>query len=295
MPIANNNPPVTSDSQESRTEALFALLDDADENVAQAVEAKLIETGGSVAPQLRAVMQSNSSSAARHNAERALRGLQEQPLVALRRMIGEAAINGCEPDLECAVTLLSKFGHPEIDSKAIHIELNQISLSIHEEFIRSRSADELGHILAINAVFFENLGFTGAKDDYYDPGCSYIHSVLNGKKGIPVALAIIYMLVAERSGAEVYGVSMPIHFLVYSPVLNIFLDIFNGGVFVSRDDCKEFIEKNGVEFKEHMLERADNLSVILRLMRNLAYSHSRYGDLWESETLMRFHAELLGK
>lgn len=281
--------------RDAEVSALFALLDDADETVAGAVTEKLFEAGGDIAPHLRSLMQSDDNPVVRRNAERALRRLQERSLVLLQQLLGEAVIDEREPDMERAVVLLSRFGHPETDDFYVHTVLNQIAIATHEEFIRSHPHNELGHLLALNSVFFERFGFRGAGDDYYDPDRSYIHAVLRGKIGIPIALSVIYLLAAERSGLEIHGVSMPMHFVVYAPVLNIFLDIFNGGMFVSRSDCRAFIEKHGVEFQERMLTRTDNIAIILRMIRNLSYSHNRYGDLWEAETLMRFHAELIGR
>lgn len=274
---------------------LLSLLDDADDAVARAVTGKLSEAGGAVAPQLRTLMQTHANSTVRHNAERALRKLQEGALAELQRLLGEAVIDEREPELERACVLLSKFGRPEAEETYIHTTLNQIAIAAHEEFIRGRPSNELGHLLALSSVFFGQFGFHGAESDYYDPDCSYIEGVLRKKAGIPIALSAVFMMAAERSGLGIHGISMPMHFVVYAPVLDIFLDLFNGGVFVSRDDCRAFIEKNGAEFQERMLKRADNIAIILRMIRNLSYSHSRYGDLWESETLMRFHAELIGK
>jgi regulator of sirC expression with transglutaminase-like and TPR domain len=295
--MATNTGNRISENAESTAEvsALFALLDDADENVACAVTEKLLEAGGGIAPQLRTLMQSDDNAVVRHNAERALRRMQERSLTLLQQLLGEAVIDGHEPDMERAAVLLSRFGRPETDDFYVHTALNQIAIATHEEFMRSHPPSELGHLIALNSVFFERFGFHGAGDDYYDPDRSYIQPVLQGKAGIPIILSLIYMLAADRSGLEIHGVSMPLHFVVYAPALDIFLDVFNGGMFVSRNDCRAFIEKNGVEFHERMLERTDNIAIILRMIRNLSYSHNRYGDLWEAETLMRFHAELIGR
>lgn len=280
---------------DAEVSALFALLDDADATVAEAVTEKLLEAGGTIAPQLRSLMQSDNNTIVRQNAGRALRRMQEHSLMLLQQLLGEAVIDGQEPDMERATVLLSRFGRPETDDFYVHTTLNQIAIATHEEFTRSRPPSELGHLLALNNVFFDRFGFRGAGDDYYDPDRSYIQAVLRSRIGIPITLSVIYMLAAERSGLEIHGVNMPMHFVVYSPALDTYVDIFNGGMFVSRNDCRAFIEKHGVEFQERMLTRTDTITIILRMIRNLSYSHNRYGDLWEAETLMRFHGELIGR
>lgn len=286
-----------SEHSESNAEvsALFALLDDADETVAEAVTQKLLEAGGSIAPQLRSLMRSDQNSVVRQNAGRTLRRIQERSLILLQQLLGEAVIDGLEPDMERAAVLLSRFGRPETDDFYVHTTLNQIAIATHEEFTRSRPASELGHLIALNNVFFDQFDFRGAGDDYYDPDRSYIYTVMQNRIGIPIILSVIYMLAAERSGLEIHGINMPMHFVVYSPMLDTYVDVFNKGMFVSRSDCRGFIEKHSVEFQERMLSRTDAITIILRMIRNLSYSHNRYGDLWEAETLMRFHAELIGK
>ena len=69
-------------------------------------------------------------------------------------------------------------------------------------------------IEALNYVLFQEEGFTGNADDYYDPRNSFLNDVLDRKTGIPITLALVYLEVAQRIGFPLFGVGMPGHFLL---------------------------------------------------------------------------------
>ena len=52
----------------------------------------------------------------------------------------------------------------------------------------------------LNRVLFHEYGLRGNTDHYTDPLNSYLDQVLIRRKGIPISLSIVYLLVAERVG-----------------------------------------------------------------------------------------------
>src|SRR3546814_3090806 len=71
---------------------------------------------------------------------------------------------------------------------------------------------------AINRHLFEDLGYAGDHDQYYDPRNSYLNEVFERRRGNPISLAMVQMEVARRLGVPLDGVSFPGHFLVRLPV-----------------------------------------------------------------------------
>ena len=69
-------------------------------------------------------------------------------------------------------------------------------------------------IIALNGYLFDELGFTGNADDYYDPRNSFLNEVLDRKLGIPITLSMLYVEIGRRIGLALRGVSFPGHFLV---------------------------------------------------------------------------------
>ena len=129
-------------------------------------------------------------------------------------------------------------------------------------------------IKKINTVLFETFEFRGATEDYYDPRNSFFNDVLDRRIGIPITLSTVYIEVSRRLNFPVVGVGLPGHFIVkYSDRLQeFFLDPFNHGQILTRDDCRNRIyERYGesVEFSDRMLGRVTHRQILWRMLNNL--------------------------
>lgn len=129
-------------------------------------------------------------------------------------------------------------------------------------------------IETINGVLFETFGFRGNTEDYYDPRNSFFNDVLDRRIGIPITLSTVYLEVCRRLKFPIVGVGMPGHFIVkYAGRTDeLFLDPFNRGEILTRDDCRErILEKYGdaLEFNEHFLARVTNRQILWRMLNNL--------------------------
>ena len=69
-------------------------------------------------------------------------------------------------------------------------------------------------MIALNEFLFEELGYSGNTEDYYDPRNSYLNEVIDRRTGIPITLSVLYMELGRRIGLPLEGVSFPGHFLV---------------------------------------------------------------------------------
>ncbi|OIP72899.1 MAG: hypothetical protein AUK48_10800 [Oscillatoriales cyanobacterium CG2_30_44_21] len=94
-------------------------------------------------------------------------------------------------------------------------------------------------IQEINRYLFSEQGFCGNDHDYYDPRNSFINNVLDRRLGIPLSLSIIYMLLSDRLGFAMDGISFPGHFIIrpQHPDLEIFIDPYNKGEILFPEDC----------------------------------------------------------
>jgi len=126
----------------------------------------------------------------------------------------------------------------------------------------------------INSVIFADYGFRGNIDDYYDPRNSFFNDVIDRRIGIPITLSTLYIEVARRLNFPIVGVGMPGHFLVkyWDRSEEFFIDPFNAGRILTRDDCRELlIERYGdsVEFSDRLLARTTNRQILWRMLNNL--------------------------
>jgi regulator of sirC expression with transglutaminase-like and TPR domain len=273
-------------------DALFRLLDDPDTEVSQAIQSKFLEYGGKIVPDLRSLLDNDPSVFTRRNCEQIIQTFQLRALNELKQSIIIARLSDSDIDLEKSVMLLSEFGYPETNPAEISLRLDEIALDAHQSFIRNSSTNELTLLMSLNDAFFEHAGFRGATPEY-KPEHSYFHTLFTGKKGIPISLSAAYILAAQRVGIELEGIGMPLHFIVYHPILHVFIDVFNFGVFISREDCKHFISRSNFDYNDSMLEKIPNTAILIRMIRNLIYAHSRKNEHWESDALKAALDEIL--
>src|SRR5690606_4595347 len=112
--------------------------------------------------------------------------------------------------------------------------------------LKQRLPDDASHLQRLrmlNHYFYNELGFSGNVNDYYNPDNSYLHRVMHSRRGIPISLAVIYMELAQQIGLHVQGISFPGHFLMKLtiPAGQVVLDPFNG-TSLSREELEERVQ-----------------------------------------------------
>ena len=162
------------------------------------------------------------------------------------------------------------------------MDLNQCLLEVDKFAIRLQRrlpADiaPIPKLRLLNNFFYQELGFAGNLNDYYNPDNSYLHKVLASRRGIPISLAVIYMELASQIGLNVKGISFPGHFLMKLSVNSgdIILDPFNG-TSLSREELEERLEpyfSRGHHPSEPSLATyladATSRTILVRMLRNL--------------------------
>jgi regulator of sirC expression with transglutaminase-like and TPR domain len=189
------------------------------------------------------------------------------------------------PLLETAL-LIARDEYPELDA-----DLYDTLVQGHVEHLRVEieSIDAWPVKMAvINRHLFEELGYTGNHDEYYDPRNSYLNEVFERRLGNPISLAMVQIEVARRLGVPLDGVSFPGHFLVRLPVDDgiLVMDPFNGGRPLGADELRERVKPHlGGDVPDdnallHILDPASHRAILIRMLRNL---HGVYAerDEWD--------------
>ena len=117
-----------------------------------------------------------------------------------------------------------------------------------------------GFLDAMNAYLFEDLGFKGNADDYYDVRNSCLNEVLARRTGIPITLAVVYMEVARRLAKPVLGIGYPGHFVVRydDGDFSAYIDVFHCGRQLTFDGCDPSV-----------LAPVGNRQIAVRMLNNL--------------------------
>jgi regulator of sirC expression with transglutaminase-like and TPR domain len=144
-------------------------------------------------------------------------------------------------------------------------------------------ADPLVRMTRLNHLLFEEQGFHGNAENYYDARNSFLNDVLDRRAGIPITLSVVYLEVARRIGLKLYGVGMPGHFLVKykDDEREIFVDPFHGGRLLTEDRCREMIAemyKGEMKFQPAFLHAVTGKQILFRILQNLKAIYARATD-----------------
>lgn len=183
-------------------------------------------------------------------------------------------------ELETGAILLSRTLNPDLNVGQCCEQLDRLAARCRELIAEPASAREKCRV--INRVLFFEQGFRGNTEHYADPLNSYIDQVLTRRKGIPISLSIVYLLVAERLGLQLEAIAVPGHFMVgcFEENVPFFIDAFNAGVFLSAEEVYAFVKQVSGNASIADLAPTAVREVLCRCCRNLAnhYSAARQND-----------------
>jgi regulator of sirC expression with transglutaminase-like and TPR domain len=126
----------------------------------------------------------------------------------------------------------------------------------------------------LRGVLFDEKGLRGNADDYYDPRNSFLNDVIERRTGIPITLSVLYLEIAKRLGAPIYGVGLPTHFIVkyHDARRRIYIDPFHEGKVLNRQGCRNLVKRlsgRPVELTDLHFAAVENRSIVLRMCNNL--------------------------
>lgn len=144
----------------------------------------------------------------------------------------------------------------------------------------------------VSRLLYEEEGFRGNRDNYYDPRNSYLNEVLARRLGIPISLGIVYMAVAQSAGLPVYGVSTPGHFVLGCQMdgETWYVDPFSDGDVLSQKACRRRVERINGEpgsVSDEQFEPATERDIALRVLRNLKAAYAMQSRWFEALPVQR--------
>ncbi|MFD9796472.1 tetratricopeptide repeat protein [Streptomyces sp. NPDC059070] len=126
--------------------------------------------------------------------------------------------------------------------------------------------------LALAELLGRGCGFRGSPAEYQRLAASLLPEVLRRRRGLPILLSVVWLEVARRAGAPVYGVALPGHFVVGlgAPEERVFADPFDGGRPLTGADAELLVVgSTGAPLDPSVLTPADPLAIVLRVLNNI--------------------------
>ncbi len=181
-------------------------------------------------------------------------------------------------ELETGSLLLARTMMPTVDTGDVAAELDRLAARCRE--LIAEPASVRMRCRVVNRVLFHEEGFRGNTEHYTDPLNSLLPEVLTRKKGLPITLGIVYLLVAQRIGLELEPVGLPGHFMVgcYSDGAPFYIDAFEQGAFRTPGEVVQFLRAQGMEPSIGDLAPSPVREVLCRCCRNLANHCAAAGD-----------------
>ena len=183
-------------------------------------------------------------------------------------------------DLAHACLLIAQDAYPDLPVERYLGDIERMAIRLRGRMPQSSAPEE--RVAALNQFLFEDLGFRGNTEEYYDPRNSYLNDVIDRKIGIPISLSVLYMAVGRRVGLPLEGISFPGHFLVRLRLRQgvLVLDPFAGGAPQSEAELRERLQRvippgatDNVPLSElpinQFIDSATNRQILARVLRNL--------------------------
>lgn len=277
---------MTFSEQNTQLIALIKLIDEPDESIYLQIKNKIISYGKEAIPYLEEAWENYLQPLAQKRIEILLHKIQFENICnELADWYALGASN-----LLLGYILVSKYQYPDLDEKLIRKDLEKIRmemwLDIHEDLTA------LEKVNVCNKIFFDVNKFVGDRKNFYSPLNSYINNVLESRKGNPLSLSMLFIILADMLELPIYGVNLPEHFVLgylnidkAMPMSNIknadvlfYINPFSGGTMFSNYEIEAFLKHMNLEPKAEYFRPCSNVDMIKRLIRNLIRSYESSGN-----------------
>jgi len=286
----------------NKLHALVSLLDDENQEIVQQIEGELLAMGQAVLPILE------DSFLQVENAEHKdrLEAVIEKIKIAKIKNNLADWLKGEQDDLLKAWCFISELSGVYPDYQKIRNTLDKVKLEVWLGMHNDQSSVE--KISLLNYIFFTKMGFNGDHENYLSPANSYVHEVVNRKKGNPISLSVLYMLIAQSLKLPVYGINLPQHFvLAYLPLaieqideLGVeelkqgkdivmpvdfnndpifYINVYNKGSIFSKNHLTGFLRELKLQPKSEYYKVCSSKEIILRILRNLQTAFAKVNNV----------------
>jgi len=272
-------------SKNNELHALISLLDEPDLSMYNKIRKKIISYGTDAIPVLENAWENTFDGTTQQRIEYITHTLQMESLYV---DFNNWAFSNQDDMLEGFI-LLTRHKYPDLNVSKVINKINKIK---HDTWLElNDQLTALEKVKVINHIFYEIYKFAGNKTNIHSPQNSYINNVLETKKGNPISLGILYMIISQMLDLPVFGVNLPQHFiLAYAneyPEVNkkplaqkdilFYINPFNKGAVFTRKEVDLFIKQLKLKPQKSYYTPCDNITIIKRLTDNLKYGYEKMG------------------
>lgn len=204
------------------------------------------------------------------------------PALARQRFREIAELPEQRIDLVEASLVIALEDRPGLEIGHYLDEVGAWSGMVRDRLDGSRDVERI--VDSINRILFDEEGFHGEDEDYYDPRSALLNELLDTHAGTPITLSILYLEMTRRVGFEAVGVSLPGRFLVkFSGEFGqIVVDPYDGGRILTTLELQKLLDGvygGGVRLREHHLRSLTRKEIVARELAHLKSAYLAQHDL----------------
>lgn len=193
-------------------------------------------------------------------------------------------LTDAEIDIGNAALQLARVDVPEADWRSAAAHLSDLAKGAVQRAATMDREDLPGRAAALSELLAGEFGYVGDTETYDDPANANLIRVIERRRGLPVALGVLWLHAARAAGWGSHGVDFPAHFLVAleGHKTQVVLDVFNGGQIMSAKDLRVLlkrVEGENAELRPGLLQPMSTRRVLLRLQNNIMTRRLEAGDL----------------
>jgi len=283
--------------------ALINLLDEPDDKTFSIIQEQLFSFGEQAVPLLETAWENSFDSMVQGRIEGIIHRIQQE---GFRQQFTDWMKFGSS-DLLKGFFLISRSQYPELNAEEIAVKIEQMKLDAWLEMNDNLTA--LENIKILNHIVYDVHRFEGNRINLYAPSNQFIHTLLETRKGSPLTLGILYLILAQKLNLPVQGVNLPQHFILaytteqFHPgeatadVL-FYINPFNKGAVFTRREIDLFIRQMQLKPDPSFFAPCTNVDIIQRLVNNLVLTYTQLGNpqkVDEMNTILELMNELFSE
>jgi regulator of sirC expression with transglutaminase-like and TPR domain len=282
--------------------ALITLLDDPDEVIYVQVKDRFVVLGPPAIPHLETAWENSFDAIMQKRIETIIHTIQFETLQ--KALKNWAKVD--QDDLLKGILILARYQYPDLDENKIKKQLATIKQDVWLELHEDLTA--LEKVKIINHILFEVHQFSGNITNYHAPQNSFLNNVLESKKGNPLMLSVVYLLICNELKIPVYGINLPQHFVLaylneeanlidvnnktLSNNILFYINPFSKGLLFNQKDIDQFLKQLNLDLEPKYYLPCSNIDIIKRCINNLIFSYEKLGYIEKVEELKGLDAQL---
>lgn len=270
-------------TENNQLSALINLLDEPDDRTFEIIREQIFAFGEQAVPSLETAWENSFDEIVQGRIEWIIHQIQQsgfrQELVDWMKLGSSDLLKG--------FLLISRSHYPELNAQEITVTLEQMKMDAWLELNDNLTA--LENVKVLNHIFYDMHKFEGNRINLYAPTNQYINTVLETRKGSPLTLGILYLILAQKLNLPIQGVNLPQHFILayttelYHPgketsdVL-FYINPFNKGAVFTRREIDLFINQMKLKPEPSFFTPCSNVDIIQRLVNNMVLTYTQLGN-----------------